>query len=33
MWGLPVVTSVRAYEDPQRLDGVIAESMASRLAR
>lgn len=23
--GLPVVTSVRAYEDPQRLDGVIAE--------
>jgi ribosomal protein S18 acetylase RimI-like enzyme len=25
MWGLPVVTSVRAYEDPERLDGVIAE--------
>lgn len=25
LWGLPVVTSVRAYEDPQRLDGVIAE--------
>lgn len=25
LWGLPVVTAVRAYEDPQRLDGVIAE--------
>lgn len=25
MWGLPVVTPVRAYQDPQRLDGVIAE--------
>ena len=25
MWGLPVVTSVRAYEDPERLEGVIAE--------
>jgi hypothetical protein len=25
MWGLPVVMSVRAYEDPERLDGVIAE--------
>jgi ribosomal protein S18 acetylase RimI-like enzyme len=25
LWGLPVVTPVRAYEEPQRLDGVIAE--------
>lgn len=25
MWGLPVVTSVRAYEHPERLDGVVAE--------
>jgi ribosomal protein S18 acetylase RimI-like enzyme len=25
MWGLPVITSVRAYEDPQRLNGMIAE--------
>jgi hypothetical protein len=30
MWGLPVVTSVRAYEDPERLDGVIADRARPR---
>jgi ribosomal protein S18 acetylase RimI-like enzyme len=30
-WGLPVVTPARAYEEPQRLDGVIAEVGGERV--